>query len=81
MHTIGLRELRHNLNTYIKLVQGGATITVMRNKFCAFMMIPSRDENREWKIITDFTKIQAGGILLDDILKEYAEKPIEPHSL
>lgn len=78
MHTIGLKELRINTKKYVDIIRKGGHVVVMRRTRPLFIMIPCYDEKTEWKIVTDFTKIKRGGILLEDVLQEYAEKSDEP---
>ncbi|NCO44097.1 hypothetical protein GW889_01050 [Candidatus Berkelbacteria bacterium] len=63
---IGLKELRENTETYISAVSEGQSFLVIRRAKPVFKLSPVDDEN--WEEVVDFTKIQKGGVVIDDIL-------------
>lgn len=65
---IGLKELRENINTYIKEVQKGKSYIVARKSKPIFKISPADDHNEMWEEIIDFTKIKKGGIEIYDLL-------------
>lgn len=62
-HIIGLKELRLNMERYIKRVDNGETITVFRRSTPLFKLAPvDRDEEASWETVIDFTKETGQGI-------------------
>jgi prevent-host-death family protein len=67
-HTIGLKELREHTETYIKRVQKGESLTIMRRNEPIFRMTPAdAADDAGWETVVDFTKIRAGGVPLTDV--------------
>lgn len=64
---IGLKELRENTETYINAVNRGQTFVVIRRAKPVFKLSPVEEEEN-WETVADFTKIQKGGVAIDDIL-------------
>jgi prevent-host-death family protein len=64
---VGLKELRENVETYIKKVEKGQSFTVVRRSKPVFK-ISSPDEEEAWETVIDFTKVKKGGVPLGDIL-------------
>jgi prevent-host-death family protein len=66
---VGLKELRENLETYIKRVRKGDSFIVVRKSKPVFR-ISSPDEDAEelWETIIDFTKIRKGGVPAEEVL-------------
>ncbi len=65
---IGLKELRENTETYIKRVNQGESITVVRRSTPLFRLTPIDTEETGWETIADFTTIDKKGVSARDIL-------------
>ena len=65
---VGLKELRENMESYIKRVGKGETITVMRRSAPIFNISPVDDESG-WETVIDFTEINPRGVPAEDVLK------------
>ncbi len=65
---VGLKELRENMEKYIKRIKKGESLIVMRRSTPLFKISPIDDESEEWEEIIDFTKIKKGGVDTKDIL-------------
>ncbi len=67
---IGLRELRENTETYIKRVQKGESLIVMRRSAPIFKISPpfeEDDDESQWETLIDFTKMRKGGVPIDEV--------------
>lgn len=64
---VGLKELRENINAYIKEIEKGKSFIVARKSKPVFKISPA-DEEDGWENIVDFTKIKSGGVKIKDIL-------------
>lgn len=65
-NSIGLKELRENIDVYINKVKHGETITIYRRSDPLFKISPV--ENDAWEEVIDFTKLQRGGVDINDLL-------------
>ncbi len=65
---IGLKELRENMEEYIKRVKKGEDLIIMRRSTPLFRVSPIEKESEEWEEVIDFTKIKKGGVNIKDIL-------------
>lgn len=65
---VGVKELRSNLDHYIKQVEKGKSFTVVRRSKSVFKIVPVLDKQDEWEEIVDFTKLKKGGILISELL-------------
>lgn len=65
-NSIGLKELRENIDVYINKVKRGETITIYRRSDPLFKISPL--ENDAWEEVIDFTKLRKGGVNIDEIL-------------
>lgn len=65
---IGLRELRENTEKYIRQVNRGESITVIRRSTPIFRLVPVDDEETGWETVIDFTEINPRGVSGLDIL-------------
>ncbi|MEK7510665.1 MAG: type II toxin-antitoxin system prevent-host-death family antitoxin [Patescibacteria group bacterium] len=65
---IGLKELRENTETYIKRVNKGESITVMRRSTPLFRLTPVDEEEMGWETVIDFTKIDPRGVPIEEVL-------------
>ena len=75
-HIVGLKELRNNINEYISRVERGDSFTVVRRSRPVFRISPP-DEDENWELVADFTKLWKGGVPADAILsrlKAYGTK-------
>jgi len=66
--TVGLKELRENMETYIERVSKGESITVFRRSTPLFRLSPVDTEEAGWETVVDFTKINKNGVSAKDIL-------------
>jgi prevent-host-death family protein len=65
---IGLKELRENTETYIKRVNRGESITVMRRSTPVFRLVPVDSEELGWESVADFTTVDDAGVSAKDVL-------------
>lgn len=65
---IGLRELRENTEVYIKRVNRGESITVVRRSTPLFRLTPIDADEMGWETVADFTTIDPNGVSAQDIL-------------
>lgn len=65
--TVGLKELRENIETYIEKVKEGNSFVVMRKSKPVFKISPPEDDSL-WEAVIDFTKIKKGGAPIADLL-------------
>lgn len=68
--TVGFKELRENAEKYISAVRKGKRFVVVRKSEPIFTIAPVDDVDDMWETVIDFTKIQRGGIKLEDLLKQ-----------
>lgn len=66
--TVGLKELRENMEKYIHAVDKGQSITVFRRSKPIFRLTPVDSEEIGWETIIDFTEINPNGIPASKIL-------------
>jgi len=66
MTQIGLKELRENVDKFAKKVQKGDEFIIMRKSTPLFKISPLA--NDAWEEVIDFTKIQKGGVDIDELL-------------
>lgn len=67
MTTVGLKELRANMETYIRLVKKGEEVVVTRRAKPIFSIRPTVDDG--WEEVIDFTKLRKGGIKISELIK------------
>lgn len=65
--TVGLKELRQNMDKYIAEVEKGKSFTVIRRSR-PVLKISSPDDEALWESVIDFTKIKKGGVAIADLL-------------
>lgn len=66
---IGLKDLRENLPAYEKKIASGDCFLVVKKSKPIFRIYPvDHEEENLWEDVVDFTKIQKGGIAIDDLL-------------
>lgn len=67
---VGLKELRENMEKYIKRVRKGESLTVFRRSEPIFRITPvDVDEDAGWETVIDFTGINPNGVPAEDVLK------------
>lgn len=59
---VGLKELRENMEVYIKRVNKGESITVFRRSTPLFRLSPVDTTEIGWEPVVDFTKIDKNGV-------------------
>ncbi len=66
----GLKDLRENMEKYIKRIRKGETITILRRNEPVFRITPV-DTNQDdvWETVVDFTEINPNGVPAKDVLK------------
>ncbi len=67
-NTVGLKELRENIETYIKRVSKGEVLTVFRRSTPLFKISPVDAEETGWETIVDFTKKTGHGVPVEELL-------------
>lgn len=63
---VALKELRLNMEKYADQVQAGQSFVVLKKNKPLFKIAPVDDG--QWEEAIDFTKIQQGGINIDELL-------------
>lgn len=66
-NTVGLKELRENMEVFIRRVNKGESITVYRRSTPLFKLTPIGEG--EWETVIDFTEISPNGVSAKDVLK------------
>lgn len=69
---VGLKDLRLNIEKYIRLIQKGHSFTVIRKSTPVFKLEPIDEWGDEgtWETVADFSDFRPeGGILASDLLK------------
>jgi len=64
---IALKDLRLNMEKYAAKVKIGQSFIVLRKSKPLFKITPIDEESR-WQEVIDFTKIQKGGVNIDEVL-------------
>ena len=65
---VGLKEVRENINRFVKGVEKGRSFLVVRKAKPLFRLTPLEKQDEEWEEVIDFTKIKKGGIRIKEIL-------------
>jgi prevent-host-death family protein len=65
---IGLKELRENVEFYVKAAQKGRSFIVVRKSKPVFRISSPLDADELWETAVDLTKIKKGGVGLSEIL-------------
>lgn len=65
---VGLKELRKNMESYIKRVHNGESITVFRRSTPLFKLTPIAEDESQWETVVDFTKINKRGVPVEKVL-------------
>lgn len=66
MTRVGLKELRQNVDKYIREVKRGNSLIVMRKTVPVFKLSPVNEG--DWEEVIDFTKIRKGGVDIKEVL-------------
>lgn len=67
---VGLKDLRENMEKYIKRVHEGETLTVFRRSEPVFRITPmDGGDDAGWETVIDFTEINPNGVPAKDVLK------------
>jgi len=66
--TVGLKELRENMEDYITRVGKGESITVFRRSTPLFTLTPIDVEEAGWETVVDFTKETGRGVPVEQLL-------------
>ena len=66
--TVGLKELREHMGRYIRAVEKGNSLTVIRRSKPVFRIAPVEEDEILWEKVIDFTKIKKGGVHIDEVL-------------
>ncbi len=64
---VAVKELRQNLEDYIRQIAKGRSFTVVRRSKPVFNIAPIGDGDN-WEEVIDFTKIKKGGVKMEEIL-------------
>lgn len=70
---VGLKELRLNIEKYIRLIQKGHSFVVVRKSDPIFKLEPMDvwGDDGTWETITDFSSYSIeGGVPIDDLIKK-----------
>ena len=62
---VGLKELRQNIEKYVKEVAKGHSFIVVRKSKPIFHVGPLEEE---WEEIVDFTKVRKGGVNIKELI-------------
>ncbi len=66
---IGLKELRENMEEYIKAVEKGEKVTVVRRSKPIFVLqSPDDDDQDAWETVIDFTDIEPKGVPINKVI-------------
>ena len=70
---VGLKELRENMEKYIKATKRGRSFTVLRRSKPVFKIMPVDEWGDEgvWETVIDFTEINPRGVPAKDILDAF----------
>lgn len=71
-NTVGLKELRENMERYITRVDRGESFTVIRRSEPVFRLTPVDDEDG-WEPVIDFTKVNKKGVSASKVLSALKE--------
>lgn len=67
---VGFKELRENSAKYIKRVDRGEVLTIMRRSKPIFKIVPvDFEEDNSWQTVVDFTEIDPSGVKADKVLR------------
>lgn len=72
---VGLKELRQNMEAYIKRIDKGESITVFRRSTPLFRITPIEDGEEHWETVIDFTKVTGRGVPIKEILSSMKKMP------
>ena len=67
-NSIGLKELRENVETYVSEVKKGKSFIVVRRSKPIFKISPVEEDESLWETVIDFTRIKKGGVPISELL-------------
>ncbi len=70
---VGLKELRENMNVYIKRIESGESLIVIRRNKPVFTISPTEKSDDVWETVVDFTTINQNGVSAKDVLKRLGQ--------
>jgi len=68
--TVGLRELRENIENYINQVNKGKSFIVLRRSK-PVLKISSPDDEESWETVVDFTEFSHNGVSAKEVLRQH----------
>lgn len=63
---IGLKEFRENVESYTKKINQGQSFVVLKKSKPIFKISPIEADS--WEEVIDFTKIQKGGVKINELI-------------
>lgn len=68
---VGLKDLRENMEEYIKAVDAGKSFTVVRRSRPIFRLTPVDEwgDDGVWEKVIDFTEIHPEGVPIGEVVK------------
>ena len=69
MNLIGLKEFRQKVEKYIDTVNSSKQGLIVTKRGKPLFRIEPIEESGQWETLIDFTKLQKGGINVEDLLK------------
>ncbi|MBT4121478.1 type II toxin-antitoxin system prevent-host-death family antitoxin [bacterium] len=68
---IGLKDLRQNMENYIRKIKKGEEFVVVKKSSPVFKIVPLDFEDEgDWEEVIDFTKIKKGGVSVSEVLEK-----------
>jgi len=67
--TVGLKELRENMDKYVRRVNKGESFVVLRKSKPVFTISSVDDDEDMWDTVVDFTKIRNEGVPAEEVLR------------
>ncbi len=64
---VALKDLRINMEKYIQGVEKGKSFIVLKQSKPIFKVAPVNNDEK-WEEVIDFTKIQKGGVDIDELI-------------
>lgn len=68
--TVGLKELRENIESYINQVKKGRSFIVLRRSKPVLKIVPPETED-QWETVINFTELNSRGISAREVLKSW----------
>ena len=68
---IGLKDLRQNMENYIRKIKKGEEFVVVKKSSPVFKIVPLDFEDEgDWEEVIHFTKIKKGGVSVSEVLEK-----------